>query len=164
MGKANNVILSEANSNNTSLRAKRSNQGRRNPLIASARRFVGVGLAMTSILFALAAPVQAEILQRLDGRVLQVNDEERLLFVDFEHPVSGEHLELKFSVDANARFKHVKELGTLKEGDLVAIDYYDHGELLNAVYVIHVPLKLAYTTRREVAKTLLKIGQVSQSS
>ena len=98
-----------------------------------------------------------QIIQRLDGRVLGVNENERLLFVEFEHPVSGEFVEKKFIVSDSAGFKHFKKLSKLREGDLVSVDYLEGTEGLVAIYIIHVPLKLAYTTRSEVAKTLFRI-------
>jgi hypothetical protein len=100
-----------------------------------------------------------EIIQRLDGIVLGVDEAQRLLLVEFEHPVSGDFIEKRFEIDDTTGFKHVRELGKLKQGDLVSVDYYDRGgEGLKARYIIHVPLKLAYTSRKEVAEVLFKIN------
>jgi hypothetical protein len=111
-----------------------------------------------SMFFVSPHVLATQIINRLDGRVLEVNEPERLLFVEFEHPVTGEFEQKKFYVATDAGFKHFKKLEKLNEGDLVSIDYYDHADYLKAIYVAYVPLKLAYTSKKEVAKALLKIN------
>jgi hypothetical protein len=116
--------------------------------------FAGMTLLVMSVTFPSA---HANIMQRLDGRVLDVNEKERALSVQFENPATGEFEEKDFRVRGDAGFKHFKELGTLKEGDLVSVDYLEEPDGLKAVYIIHVPLKLAYTSKKEVAKALFRI-------
>ena len=101
--------------------------------------------------------VSEEILQRLDGRVIRVDEAGRLLVVDFEHPATGERSELEFSVGAEAGFKDFKRLSQLKAGDLVSLDYYDYKPVRKVVYIIHVPLEKTYFTRGEITQALLKM-------
>ncbi|OGX06343.1 MAG: hypothetical protein A3G87_01705 [Omnitrophica bacterium RIFCSPLOWO2_12_FULL_50_11] len=102
----------------------------------------------------------AEMIYKLDGRVTKVEEAERILYVEFKHPATEEVTEKKFKVSETAGFKHIKKLSDLKKGDLVSVDYLDHGEELVAIYIAHIPLKeIAVTTPAEVTKTLLKLRE-----
>lgn len=99
-----------------------------------------------------------EIPERLDGRVIQVNEKERKLLVDFEHPATGTRTEKEFYVAEDAGFKDFKKLSQLKTGDLVSLDYLDYGRVLKAVYIIHIPLEKTYFTHKEIAEAFIKIN------
>lgn len=105
-----------------------------------------------------------DIPQRLDGYVLRVDPEKRILFLGFEHPATGEHIEKKFFVRKEAGFKDFKKLNDLKKGDLVSLDYLDQQPIPTAIYVIYIPLKKVYFTHKEIAEALVKIGSNSKGS
>ncbi len=132
-----------------------------NPNYFAKLQFLIFALFAAHLIFLFQSPHTAaeEIIERLDGRVVRARDEDRLLWVKFEHPVTGVIEEKKFEVPAGIKFKHFKKLGSLKEGDLMSIDYHIEGERLIAVYLIRVPIRLAYATKEEVAKALLKMKQ-----
>ena len=98
-----------------------------------------------------------EITQRVDGTVINVDSQKRILKIEFEHPVTGERTEKEFKVSADAGFKFIKNknLAELKVGDLVSVDYLERGAESTAIYIIHVPLEHAYVTQGEVAQALL---------
>jgi len=109
-------------------------------------------------------PLSAQMIYKIDGVVLNTNEAESLLFVEFVHPVSGEVSEKKFVVSDSAGFKHVKNLGKLQKGDLVSVDYFEEKEGMIAIYVDHIPVKeIAMATPGEVAKTLFKLNSRSKS-
>ncbi len=98
-----------------------------------------------------------EIPQRVDGKIISVDQTNRLLLVDFEHPATGEHMEKKFFVNENAGFKDFKKLNQLKKNDLVSVDYYDYKPIPKAVYIIRIPVEKTYFTHKEIAQALVKI-------
>lgn len=111
--------------------------------------------------FVLLLPISVaraeEIPERIDGTVISVNAEKRILQVDFEHPATFEHSQMEFQVDPQAGFKDFKKLSDLKPGDLVSLDYLDYGTFLKAIYVIHIPQEKTYFTHQEIAGALVKI-------
>lgn len=100
-----------------------------------------------------------ELVHRIDGRVLSVDVAKQSFAVEFTHPATGEVSEMRFRVSESASFKNVKGLAKLSKGDLVTVDYVDHGLELVALYVNYVPLGESVPfTKADVAKALLKIG------
>ena len=116
--------------------------------------------------FVLLLPISVaraeEIPERIDGTVISVNAEKRILQVDFEHPATFEHSQMEFQVDPQAGFKDFKKLSDLKPGNLVSLDYLDYGNFLKAIYVIHIPQEKTYFTHQEIAGALVKIKSNDQ--
>lgn len=101
----------------------------------------------------------SELVHRIDGRVLAVDRPKQSFAVEFTHPATGEVSEMRFLLSDSATFKNVKGLAALSKGDLVTVDYVDHGSELVALYVNYVPLGESVPfTKADVAKALLKIG------
>lgn len=105
-----------------------------------------------------------EIPQRLDGRVLSVDEGKRILLVDFEHPATGEHMKKQFIVGEDAGFKDFKKLSDLKTGDLVSLDYLEYKPIPKAIYIIRIPLEKIYFTHAEVAGALVKIKSADKNA
>ena len=115
-------------------------------------------ILMLFSLISVARPLfSEEIPERLDGRVIQVDEKERKLLVDFEHPATGKREAKEFVVDKEAGFKDFKKLSQLHKGDLISLDYLDYGTILKAIYVVHIPIEKTYFTHQEIADALLKI-------
>ena len=112
-----------------------------------------VCLVMTSAVFA------EEIPTRIDGRVIKVDEAARLLTIDFQHPATGEKSVLEFEVGESAGFKDFKRLSSLKEGDLVTLDYLDYKPIPKAIYIVYVPPTKTYFTQKDIAGALLKINK-----
>ena len=63
--------------------------------------------------------VASEMIYKLDGIVDKVDLTNRILYVRFEHPATGEVSEKIFHVSEGTGFKNVKGLEKLKKGDMV---------------------------------------------
>ena len=102
-----------------------------------------------------------EMVERVDGHVVRVDLEKRMLVIQFEHPVTEEKVEKEFFVPENTGFKEFKKLGDLKKDELVSIDYREEGTKANTMYVIRVPLTKAYVSPGELADAMahLKTGK-----
>ncbi len=92
-------------------------------------------LFFCGFIFMLFSPVLASgsepVLKTLSARVVKVENAATLQ-ADFKHPVTEEILHLVFLVDAHTGFSKMKGLQSLREGDIVNIDYVedDEGHLL----------------------------------
>ena len=115
-------------------------------------------LMMSQICFA------EEIPQRIDGRVVRLDEVKRILLVNYEEPASGKHVEQEFFVAEDARFKDFKKLSQLKQGDLISLDYLDYKPIPKVIYAIKIPLEKTYFTHKEVAGALLKIKATHQNT
>ncbi len=98
-----------------------------------------------------------EIPQRIDGRVISVDEQSRQLVLDFENPATEERSQMEFIVAPEAGFKDFKKLSQLKSGDLISLDYVQENSKLKAIYVIHIPLEKVYFTHKEIAGAFTKI-------
>lgn len=130
------------------------------PRSAGLRRTLRALLAMT--VFGVVATIQdlsfsEEIPQRLDGRVVRIDSERRILSLGFEYPATAEYAEKDFYVAEDAGFKDFKRLSELQEGDLVSLDYLDYQPMAKAIYVIHIPVEKVYFTRKDIAEAFIKI-------
>ena len=111
-------------------------------------------------IFVLAFPrtsFSEEMVQRIDGKVANANEEKRVLVVDFEHPATGEQYQKEFVVREGAGFKDFKKLSQLKKGDLISLDYVESSPVDTAVYVIHIPFEKTYFTPGEIVQALVQI-------
>jgi hypothetical protein len=98
-----------------------------------------------------------EIVQRLDGKLVNADEEKRLLVLNFEHPATGEQHQKQFVVREGAGFKDFKKLSQLKKGDLISLDYIESFPIATAIYVMHIPLEKTYFTHGEIAQALTQI-------
>lgn len=114
-------------------------------------------LAMTVLFIFPVTLFAEEIPDRVDAQVISVDAKSRILKVDFEHPATFERSQMEFHVAENAGFKDFKKLKDLQEGDLVSLDYLDHGAVLKAIYIIKMPTEKVYFTHQEIAGALVKI-------
>ena len=117
-----------------------------------------------AIAFVVAVPLgtaYAELVERIDGRVIGLDLESNMLRIDFQHPVTKESIEKVFEVPDNTGFKNIKRLAQLKKGDLVSIDFRedvtDQLTTLTTVYVIYIPLQKQFVSHSELATAMSKI-------
>jgi len=118
-------------------------------------------LAIALVFAAPLGPVDAELVERIDGRVIGLDVELNQLRIDFLHPVTKESIEKVFKVPDNTGFKNIKRLAQLRKGDLVSIDFRevvsDQLTTLTTVYVIYIPLEKQFVSHAELATAMAKI-------
>lgn len=109
--------------------------------------------------FLMAVPsIRAEeIAERLDGQVAGVDAEKRILTVEFVHPATDQQTEKTFMILENASFQNLKALSDLQKGDLVTVDYYEHKNGAEAVYITRVLVDKSYVSHSELAGALLQL-------
>ncbi len=119
----------------------------------------GTGALLLGLIFCVANIfVYGEsMVQRMDGRVVRADPENKILLVQYDHPVTNETMEKEFLVDKTTGFKRVKGLGKVKEGDLVTIDYREETGRATAVYVDVVPVDRQVVSPSEMARSLAQI-------
>jgi len=107
----------------------------------------------------------ADMIYKIDGRVISSDEATNRLFVEFTHPATHEVSKKEFRVSDSAGFEHADGLETLERGDLVSVDYVEQEDFLVAIYIDHVPVdEVRITTKKEVAKALLTLGTASKSN
>ena len=120
-------------------------------------KFLSLISALVLIFAFPVASFSEETVQRLDGKIVQTNEAQRTLVVDFEHPATGEQYQKEFIVREGAGFKDFKKLSQLKKGDLISLDYIESSPVDTAIYVIHIPFEKTYFTPNEIAQALVQI-------
>jgi len=120
-----------------------------------------LALAIVLVFAAPLGSVYAELVERIDGRVIGLDVESNMLRIDFQHPVTKESIEKVFKVADNTGFKNIKRLAQLRKGDLVSIDFRedvsDQRTTLTTVYVIYIPLEKQFVSHSELATAMSKI-------